>query len=83
MAQEVRTRKMTTRAGNKHKNEEPLRVVRDQKLLQSSQIPEIVQKMTEFGQKTIVTPDAQQPRPGCKTPPAGQEKTMRAAEPVS
>lgn len=58
MAQEVRTRKMTTRAGNKHKNEEPLKIVRDQKSLQTSQIPEIVQKMTEFGQKTIVTPDA-------------------------
>lgn len=58
MAQEVaRTRKMTTRAGNKHKNEEPLTVVRDQKLLRSSQVPEIVQKMTEFGLKTIVTPD--------------------------
>lgn len=58
MAQEVRTRKMTTRAGNKHKNEEPLKIVRDQKLFQNAQDPEIVQKMTEFGQKTIVTPDA-------------------------
>lgn len=68
---------MTTRAGNKHKNEEPLKIVRDAKQLQSSQ-PENVrtaQMMTDFGKKTIVTPDAQEPRKGCKTPPQQEQRS--------
>lgn len=71
------TRKMTTRAGNKHKNEEPLKIVRDAKQLQSSQ-PENVrtaQMMTDFGKKTIVTPDAQEQRKGYKTPPQQEPRS--------
>jgi hypothetical protein len=59
--------------------------VRDAKLLQTSQ-PENVrtaQMMSDFGKKTIVTPDAQEPRQGCKTPPQDKDAAMAVSNPTS